>query len=240
MFGPNAKNKKTIVIFGVLLVVALVVGVMMFGREGSDVMPALPTPPYTTSTMPVVAAASTTILVFGDSITAGYGLPLSDAFPSQLERTLIAKGYSVRVINSGVSGETTAGGLRRAPFASSQGADIVVLALGGNDVLRGIPPASSKQNLEGMIELFKAKGAKVVLAGMRAPSNLGATYVREFDAMYPNLTEKYNLSLVPFLLDGIALDSALNQADGIHPNKEGARMLVEKNILPALLPLLSK
>jgi acyl-CoA thioesterase I len=234
MFRPNISTNIPFLLGASLLLL----GIGIFFFSSGDTLSVPPPAPLSVATNPLPVTASTTILVFGDSITAGYGLPLTDAFPSQLERSLLQQGYSVRVINSGVSGETTAGGLRRAPFASSQGADIVVLALGGNDVLRGVPPASTKQNLEGMIELFKAKGTRVVLAGMRAPSNLGATYVSEFDALYPDLAEKYSLSLVPFLLEGIALDPVLNQADGIHPNKEGARILAEKNILPILLPLL--
>lgn len=183
--------------------------------------------------------ASTTIVAFGDSLTAGYGLDLADAYPAVLERALKEAGYPVVVINSGVSGETTAGGLSRAGFVASQKPDIVIVALGGNDMLRGIDPAATRNNLAGIIETFQRAGAKVILAGMRAPANLGQGYVMQFDAIYPALAKEFNVPLVPFLLDGVALEKDLNQPDGIHPNEAGVRVIVEENLLPKLLPLLS-
>jgi acyl-CoA thioesterase-1 len=184
--------------------------------------------------------ASTTIVAFGDSITAGYGLDLADAYPAVLERALQEAGYPVVVMNSGVSGDTTAGGLSRAGFVASQKPDIVIIALGGNDMLRGIDPASTKNNLAGIIETFQRAGAKVVLAGMRAPANLGEGYVMQFDAIYPALAREFDVPLVPFLLEGVALEKSLNQADGIHPNETGARVIAEEILLPKILPLLVK
>jgi len=183
--------------------------------------------------------ATTTIIVFGDSITAGYGINSMDAYPAVLERKLRDVGYAVTVINSGVSGETSAGGLSRAEFVASQKPDIVILALGGNDMLRGIDPTSTRRNLAGIIETLKRSGATVILAGMRASANLGDAYVKQFDAIYPSLAREFDVPLVPFLLEGVALDPKLNQRDGIHPNEEGARVIAEQNILPMLLSLLS-
>lgn len=182
---------------------------------------------------------TTTIVAFGDSITAGYGLDIKDAYPAVLERALRNAGYDVVVINSGVSGETSAGGLSRAEFVASQKPDIVIVALGGNDMLRGIDPAATKNNLAGIIETFQRSGARVILAGMRAAANLGEGYVMQFDAVYPALAREFSVPLVPFLLDGVALEKSLNQRDGIHPNEEGARIIAEENLLPVLLPLLS-
>lgn len=179
-----------------------------------------------------------TIVAFGDSITAGYGISIPEAYPQLLEDALILKGKNVQVINSGVSGETTAGGLRRAVFVAAQKPDVVIIALGGNDVLRGIDPASTKANLAGIITLFQKNNIVVILAGMKAPTNLGPAYVEEFDGLYPQLAKEYGLTLVPFLLEGVALDASLNQADGIHPNQKGAKIIAEKNILPKVLPLL--
>jgi acyl-CoA thioesterase I len=192
-----------------------------------------------TSTEVYVPKAGPRIIVaFGDSITAGYGITIPEAYPQILEDALIAKGENVGVINSGVSGETTAGGLRRAPFVAAQKPDFVIIALGGNDVLRGIDPAETKTNLAGIITIFQAEDIHIVLAGMKAPTNLGPAYVRAFDALYPELANQYNIPLVPFLLEGVALEPSLNQADGIHPNPEGAKIIAEKNVLPILLPLL--
>lgn len=181
---------------------------------------------------------TTTIVAFGDSITAGYGIDIDAAYPAVLEQALQDAGYNAIVINSGVSGETTAGGLRRADFVASQKPDIVLVALGGNDLLRGIDPASTRNNLAGIIETFQRAGAKVVLAGMRAPENLGEGYVLQFDAIYPALAREFGVPLVPFLLEGVALVEDKNQRDGIHPNEEGARVIAEEILLPKILPLL--
>lgn len=183
-------------------------------------------------------ASETVIIVMGDSITAGLGVQLEEAYPALLEARLRAEGHAVRVVNSGVSGETTAGGLRRADFIARQKGDIVIVALGGNDALRGIDPAAAAVQLESIINILAQSGARVVLAGMYAPHNLGSAYVGSFDAMYPALAKKYALPLIPFLLEGVALDPALNQPDGIHPTPAGQRIIMEQNIYPVIIGLL--
>lgn len=183
-------------------------------------------------------AGETVIIVMGDSITAGLGVQLEEAYPALLEARLRAEGHAVRVVNSGVSGETTAGGLRRADFIARQKGDIVIVALGGNDALRGIDPAAAAVQLESIINILAQSGARVVLAGMYAPHNLGSAYVGSFDAMYPALAKKYALPLVPFLLEGVALHPALNQPDGIHPTPAGQRIIMEQNIYPVIIGLL--
>lgn len=188
---------------------------------------------------PAAAARSETlIIVMGDSITAGLGVQLEEAYPALLEERLRAEGYAVRVVNSGVSGETTAGGQRRADFIARQKGDIVIVALGGNDALRGIEPAAAAVHLESIVKTLAQSGARVVLAGMYAPRNLGSAYVGSFDAMYPALAKKYALPLIPFLLEGVALDPALNQPDGIHPTPAGQRIIMEQNIYPVIIGLL--
>ena len=187
---------------------------------------------------PAAARSETVIIVMGDSITAGLGVRLEEAYPALLEARLRAEGHAVRVVNSGVSGETTAGGLRRADFIARQKGDIVIVALGGNDALRGIEPVAAAAQLESIISILAQSGARVVLAGMYAPRNLGSEYVGSFDAMYPALAEKYALPLIPFLLEGVALDPVLNQPDGIHPTPAGQRIIMEQNIYPVIVGLL--
>jgi len=174
------------------------------------------------------------LLVLGDSLTAGYGLQPADSFPAQLEEALHDAGYDVRVINAGVSGDTSAGGLSRLEWALADKPHLVLVELGGNDALRGLPPAETYANLESILTRLKKDGVAIVLAGMRAPRNLGEDYTTAFDAIYPRLARKYALPFYPFFLEGVALDPALNQADGIHPNAAGVREIVRR-----ILPLLS-
>ena len=173
------------------------------------------------------------LLVLGDSLSAGYGLKPEDSFPSQLREALKIARYDIHVINAGVSGDTTAGGLSRLEWALADNPHIVLVELGGNDALRGLPPAESYANLESIIVKLKKHGVRVILAGMQAPRNLGKDYTVEFDAIYPRLAAKYDVPLYPFFLDGVALDPALNQPDGIHPNPAGIKVIVNK-ILPLL------
>ena len=173
------------------------------------------------------------LLVLGDSLSAGFGLEPEDSFPSQLEMALEVAGYDVQVINAGVSGDTSAGGLARLEWALADKPQVVLVELGGNDALRGLPPAETHANLESIIARLKKNGVGVVLTGMRAPRNLGRDFTEEFDAIYPRLAEKYDVAFYPFFLDGVALDPALNQADGIHPNPAGVKVIVNK-ILPLL------
>lgn len=173
------------------------------------------------------------LVALGDSLTAGYNLPASAAFPVVLEKTLRDKGVAVEIVNAGVSGDTTQGGLERLDWSVPDGTDGVILELGANDALRGIDPALPRQALDTIIARLKARNIPVLLAGMYAPRNLGADYTGRFDAIYPELAQKYGLVLYPFFLEGIAGDKALNQADGLHPTAEGVRVIV-RSILPTV------
>ena len=179
------------------------------------------------------------LLVLGDSLSAGYGLQPEDSFPAQLEDAIYDAGYDVRVINAGVSGDTTAGGLSRLDWALADKPHIVLVELGGNDALRGLPPAETFANLDAILARLKKNDISVILAGMRAPRNLGDDYATAFDAVYPRLAQKYDLPFYPFFLQGVALDPALNQADGIHPNARGVKEIVRR-ILPLLETELKK
>ena len=172
------------------------------------------------------APNSVVILALGDSLTAGYGLGRDDSFPRQLENSLASSGYPVTVINGGVSGDTSAGGLARLEWSIAGKPQIVIVELGANDALRGVDPAQTYDNLDQIIVRLKKAGCRIVFAGMRAPRNLGLDYTVEFDQIYPDLAERHDLDLYPFFLEGVAADPGLNQADGIHPNAEGVRVVV--------------
>ncbi len=187
---------------------------------------------------PTVAADRTPgILAFGDSITAGFGLPPEEAFPARLEARLRAQGIAAHVINAGKSGDTTAGGLARIDWALADKPDVVILELGANDALRGIDPAAVRANLEAMISRIQASGAKLLLTGMLAPPNWGEDYRRDFDRIYPELAQAHGVALYPFLLDGVAMDARLNQPDGLHPNERGVAVLVD-HIAPLVARLI--
>ena len=179
------------------------------------------------------------IVAFGDSLTAGLGLPTQDAFPSKLAATLRAKGYEVTILNAGVSGDTTSAALARLDWSVPAGTQAVILEFGANDAFRGVLPAIVNQNLDEIIRRLKARQAEVLLAGMYAPRNLGADYDAAFDAIYPALAKKYGLILVPFFLKGVAGNAPLNQADGIHPTAAGVDMVV-KMILPSVEALIQR
>ena len=180
-----------------------------------------------------------TIVAFGDSLTAGYQLPRPDGFPAQLQVALEAKGYKVRVVNAGVSGDTTAGGLERLDWTLQDGADAVILELGANDMLRGTDPKVPRANLDKMLGIFKTKGIDVLLAGMRATTNWGDVYKSSFDAIYPDLAVKHAVALYPYFMDGIRADPAFLQADGLHPTAKGVAEIV-KRILPDAEALVKK
>jgi acyl-CoA thioesterase-1 len=177
------------------------------------------------------AANPVAITVLGDSLTAGYGLPQNEAFPTRLEAALKTKGHDVRVINAGVSGDTSAGGLSRLDWSLAEKPDLVIVELGANDALRGIDPKSTEANLDAILAKVKQSGAKILLAGMLAPPNYGRDYDEAFKSIYPRLAAKYDVPLYPFFLDGVAADPKLNQADGMHPNAEGVEVVVQR-ILP--------
>lgn len=188
---------------------------------------------------PAPAAEPVRILAFGDSLTAGYGLPEGETLTARLSDALNKMGRQALVINGGVSGDTTADGLARLDWALADKPRIMILALGGNDMLRGVDPGITRANLEAIIERAKAAGVEVVLAGMLAPPNLGTEYKAAFDAIYPELAKAHNLLLMPFLLQDVAQISDLNQGDGIHPNGEGIAVMV-RNLLPYVTQALDK
>jgi acyl-CoA thioesterase-1 len=179
------------------------------------------------------------IVVLGDSLAAGLGLQRADAFPAQLERALKARGHAVEVINAGVSGDTTAGGLDRLRWAVPEKTEAVILELGANDALRGLDPGKARANLDKIITTLKAEGTEVLLAGMLAPRNLGEAYVRAFNGIYPELAAKHGVILYPFFLEGVALNGALNQGDGIHPNSKGVAAITQR-ILPSVEQLIGR
>jgi acyl-CoA thioesterase-1 len=186
------------------------------------------------------AAAPTPVIVaFGDSLTAGLGLPEKDSFPAQLERALKARGQEVKVVNAGVSGDTAAAGLARLDWAMPDDASAVIVELGANDALQGLDPAATKATLEKVITELKARGLPILLAGMEAPRNLGKDYVEQFRALYADLAARYDLILYPFFLDGVALDDKYLMGDGLHPNAAGVERIVE-GILPKVEELLAK
>ena len=172
------------------------------------------------------AAAPARVLMLGDSLTAGYGLPAAESLPSQLESLLKNQGLDVLILNGGVSGDTTAGGLARLDWALADNPAYVLLALGANDALRGLSPDKAYENLDVIITRLKAKKVKVMILGMLAPLNLGRDYRESFDAIFPKLAAKHDVPLYPFLLDGVALEPKLNQRDGIHPNADGVKIIV--------------
>ena len=179
------------------------------------------------------------IVAFGDSLTAGLGVSPDQSYPAHLQRKLDAAGYAYQVVNAGVSGDTTAGGVRRVSWALNSKPTIVILELGGNDGLRGLSLKETEANLERIIQQFKQASVTVVLAGMKLPPNYGQDYTAGFEALYQALAKRYRLTLIPFFLDGVAGSSSLNQADGIHPTGEGYRLIVER-VFPTLEPLLER
>jgi len=191
------------------------------------------------STSAVAAADKAVILALGDSLTAGYGLAPEQSFPSQLEAALARSGIAARVVNAGVSGDTSAGGLARLDWLLADRPDLVILELGANDGLRGLDPEATRRNLDQIIARIRAAGIDVLLAGMRAPPNLGTEYGAAFAGLYDDLAERYGLAYYPFFLEGVAADPALNQEDGIHPTAEGVSVIVE-SMLPVVIGALEE
>jgi acyl-CoA thioesterase-1 len=187
------------------------------------------------TTFAAKAAEPVKIVVFGDSLVAGYGLAASEAFPAVLQKMLTEKGQAVTLTNAGVSGDTASGGLARLDWSVPDGTQGVILELGANDMLRGTDPAVTKDALEKIITRLKERGIAVLLAGMLAAPNLGPDYTARFNAIYPDLAREHGLMLYPFFLDGVAGDSTLNLPDGLHPTAEGVR-----RIATAMLPTVEK
>ena len=204
-------------------------------RETAAPSVAAPAPPRRDAAPPVrppfesaKTATRPRIIFLGDSLTAGLGLDLDRSFPALIQERLDREGYKYEVVNAGVSGDTSAGGLRRLEWAMSDGTPkVLIVALGGNDGLRGLPPEQLEKNLAAIIEQGQSRGLTVILAGMEAPPNFGADYTSRFRTVYPTLARRYSVKLIPFLLQGVAGDPALNQNDGIHPNERGAHAIAD-------------
>jgi acyl-CoA thioesterase-1 len=179
------------------------------------------------------------LVALGDSLTAGYGLPLQASFPARLQQALRAKGLAVEVANAGVSGDTASAALARLDWAVPEGTDAVIVELGANDMLRGIDPAVTRRALEEIVRRLAARRIPVLLAGMRAAPNLGADYGRAFEAIYPDLAAAHGLLLYPFFLDGVATEESLNQRDGLHPTVSGIVTIVTR-ILPMVEQLVAR
>ena len=177
--------------------------------------------------------------MLGDSLTAGLGLPAEEAYPALLQERLDANGFVYEVVNAGVSGDTSAGGFSRLEWALEGDVRVLIVALGGNDALRALPADELKQNLSRIIERAQARRMAVVLAGMEAPPNFGRDYIVAFHQVYPSLARQYHVVLLPFLLDGVAGNAALNQRDGIHPTAQGARIVAD-NVWTVLKPIVEE
>ncbi|MEX5212787.1 MAG: arylesterase [Nitrospiraceae bacterium] len=222
------------------LLLAIVHQVVLSGRLEPATNPTVPTATQGVSTDQALRNEDRPrIVAFGNSLTAGLGVPREQSYPALLEQRLESMGYQYRVINAGVSGDTTAGGLRRVPWILKSLPTLVILELGANDGLRGLSLEQTKANLEAIIRLLKEARVTIILAGMKLPPNYGETYTKGFEALYADLARRYGLVLIPFFLDGVAANPALNQSDGIHPTGEGYKRIVE-TVFTKIEPLLSK
>lgn len=222
---------------------ALVVAIALGGRRPSRAGRPADTPSARATTGQSATAAAAAphprIVILGDSLTSGLGLPIEQAYPSVLQQRLKADGLNYDVVNAGVSGDTSAGGLSRLDWSLQGDVRILVVALGGNDGLRGLPVAALKGNLAQIIERAQARGITVILAGLEAPPNWGRDYIVSFHNVFPSLAKQYHVPLVPFLLQGVAGRDALNQTDGIHPTAAGARIVAD-NVWVVLKPIAEK
>ena len=187
----------------------------------------------------VLAKEKSVVLAFGDSLTAGYGVKEEESYPSRLQLKITSAGFPHQVINAGVSGDTTAGGVRRIRWLMKHEPNIVILALGANDGLRGLPADEMQRNLETMIEICHENNARILLAGMKALPNYGEDYMREFESVFPSLAEKYNLDFLPFLLEGVAGEREYTQPDGLHPIASGYRIITDR-VWERLEPMLKR
>ena len=170
------------------------------------------------------------MVVLGDSLVAGYGLPPGQAYPERLATKLGDLGYKLEIINAGVSGDTSSGGLARLDWSLGNDTDLILIELGANDALRGIPAEKTRENLDEMIKRLKARSIPVLLVGMLAPPNMGETYGEAFNSIYPDLAAKHETGFYPFFLDGVAAEQALNQDDGIHPNIDGISVILDRSL----------
>ena len=218
------------------LAACLLFGAAACNRSGGEARPEQRPAP---ALVPSTADERPKIVALGDSLTAGYGLTEVDSFPALLQQRIDEAGYQFEVVNAGVSGDTSAGGLRRLDWILKEDVRVVIVALGGNDGLRGLGVAQMKDNLSRIIERAQSEGAVVILAGMEAPPNYGPEYAAAFRAAYPDLARQHRVTFVPFLLQGVAGQAALNQGDGIHPNAEGTQIVAE-TVWRVLNPILDQ
>lgn len=224
---------------------AIAIMTLLLALAGCDrEEPAAPPPPIATSSPATRAAEPSAdgrprVAFLGDSLTAGYGLEAEQAFPAIVGQLLAGEAMPIHVLNAGVSGDTTAGGLRRIDWVLRQKPDIVVIGLGGNDGLRALPPTESEENLRKIVQKSRDAGASVLLLGMLIPPNYGPEYVAQFREVYPRLAKELNVPLVPFLLEGVGGDPKLNLPDGIHPTAEGHQRIA-RTVLPYLKPLVER
>src|SRR5262245_54412448 len=237
----DAWKRLRVTILGLALFLTIFSGACQKPNKPSEQAAALskPKPSATPAVISDKSEELPAIVAFGDSLTAGYGLNPDESFTSLLQRKLDENGYPYRVVNAGVSGDTSAGGLRRIDWSLEGNVKFLILELGGNDGLRGLPIAEMKKNLAEIIERSQARGVTVILAGMEAPPNLGEEYTGQFRQAYRDLAKKYKITLIPFLLDGVAGLREMNQPDGIHPNAAGEKVMTE-NVWRELEPLLAE
>jgi acyl-CoA thioesterase-1 len=231
-YGGSLARVQSFALVAVALMLAMALGTPAPAAE-RPVRPAAERPVRPAAERPV------RIVVLGDSLTAGLGLPADAAFPAKLEQALKAKGLAVEIVNAGVSGDTAAGGLARLDWSVPEGTDAVIVELGANDMLRGIDPKITRQALEEIVRRLGERRIAVLIAGMRAAPNLGADYGRDFEAIYAELAAKNGLLLYPFFLDGIAAEPKLNQRDGLHPTAAGVDAIVAR-ILPKVETLVAR
>jgi acyl-CoA thioesterase-1 len=208
------------------------------GPPESRAVPPFPQRPAEKAKSSAITGAGPRIVILGDSLTAGLGLPVTQSYPALLQQRLKDEGSNYQIVNAGVSGDTSAGGLSRLDWALEGDVKVLIVALGGNDGLRGLPPAQLEENLAAIITRAQARGIGVILAGMEAPPNYGREYFVAFHQVYPTLAKEYHVALVPFLLDGVAGKDALNQADGIHPSAAGAQIVAD-NVWKVLKPVVT-
>lgn len=206
-------------------------------RRAARAQASAPDPVPAPTTTPAPTSQARTLVFLGDSLTAGYGVDREAAFPALIEARLRDSGRPWKVVNAGVSGDTTAGGVTRLDWVFRSKPEVLVVALGANDGLRGLPVEASEKNLRAILERARKEGCAVLLVGMQMPENLGPAYRARFAALYPRLAKDFGVPLLPFLLEGVAMDRALNQADGIHPTAEGHRRVAE-TVWKALDPVL--
>lgn len=227
----NYKAPSTILILTIAALLISACGVSTAEQQANKTITRKTPPALVTNGKPKIIA-------FGDSLTAGFGLLEKESYPYLLQEKLKAEGYGYEVINAGISGDTSLGGLERIDWVlGMDNIKILILELGANDLLRNMPPDKMKSNLEQIIKKAKAKNVTVLLCGMLAPPSVGADYQKTYNNAFPDLADEYDLAYLPFILENVAMDKKLNQADGIHPNSEGEKIMTE-NVYKELKPLL--